>query len=371
MRKIKAVIVTALMCLVLSLGVSTFEAQVQAASPTNVMKAPKAKAGRWVIKSNGYQYRFKHNNKYAKDTWLKIDGEVYCFKSNGYLQTGWKTYKNKKYYFNKQGQLQTGWKKIGKNKYYFSKSTGAATTGKVKIASKYYYFSTKGVMQTGWKKIGKYYYYFKKSNGSMAVNQKIPGSKFYVDEKGRRSTAVSAAKPDKGSGSDTLTEGGSVDIFVGDSRTVGMGNAIGKSSKCIAKIGQGYDWYISTAEPQLKKKLKKDPTATVVINLGVNDVDNYNKYISRYKKLVTSFPKAKIYFMSINPVDSKYDWGGLSCSKMKSCIKKFNAALEKAFPTRYIDCHTYLTKNGFSTKDGIHYTNTTYKKIYNYILEQV
>lgn len=369
MRKLKAMIVTALMCLVLSLGVSTFGTQVQAASPANVMKAPKAKAGRWVIKSKGYRYRFNHNNKYVEDKWLKIDGEIYYFKKDGYLQTGWKTYKNKRYYFNDQGQLYTGWKKIGKSKYYFSKSTGAAATGKVKIASKYYYFSSKGVMQTGWKKIGKYYYYFKKSNGSMAVNQKIPGSKFYVDKNGRRSTAVSAAKPDKDSG--TVSKSGSVDIFVGDSRTVEMGDATGKRSKCIAKVGQGYDWYVSTAEPQLKKKLKKDPTATVVINLGVNDVGNCDQYISRYKKLIRIFPKAKIYFMSINPVDSKYDWGWLSCSQMKSHIKKFNSALKDAFPTRYIDCHTYLTKDGFSTRDGIHYKDTTYKKIYKYILKQV
>lgn len=371
MRKLRAIIVTALMCLVMSLGAGTFGSQVQAASPANVMKAPKAKAGRWVIKPGGYQYRFKHNNKYAKNTWLKIDGHIYYFKDNKYLQTGLKTYRNKRYYFNSQGQLYTGWKKLGKNKFYFSKSTGAAVTGKVKIASKYYYFSSKGIMQTGWQKLGKYYYYFSPSNGSMLVNQKVPGSKFYVDKYGRRSTAVSAAGPNNGQSPAVPAKSGSVDIFVGDSRTVGMGAATGKSSKCIAKIGQGYDWYVSTAEPQLKKKLKKNPAATVVINLGVNDVGNYKNYISRYKKLLQSFPKAKIYFMSINPVDSKYNWGWLSCSQMKSSIKKFNSELKKAFPTRYIDCYTYLTKEGFSTRDGIHYSNATYKRIYTYILKQV
>lgn len=367
MRKLKTVVLMALMCLTLSFGVSAFGMQAQAASPSNVMKAPKAKAGQWVIRKNGYQYRYKSSKKYAKNTWQKIDGHIYYFKSNGYLQTGWKSYRSKRYYFNKQGQLQTGWEKIGKNKYYFSKSTGAAATGKVKIASKYYYFSSKGVMQTGWKRIGKYYYYFKPSNGSMAVNQKI-GS-FYVDKYGRRSSAVSPISSDDVKDNNSTT--GSVDIFVGDSRTVGMGSATGKSSKCIAKVGEGYSWYVSTAEPKLKKKLKANPDATVVINLGVNDVANYRNYINRYKKLVQNYPKAKIYFMSVNPVDSKYNWGWFSCSQMKSSIKKFNSALKKAFPTRYIDCHTYLTKSGFSTVDGIHYTNSTYKKIYKYILTQV
>lgn len=367
MRKLKTVVLMALMCLTLSFGVSAFGMQAQAASPSNVMKAPKAKAGQWVIRKNGYQYRFKSDKKYAKNTWLNIDDHIYYFKSNGYLQTGWKSYKSKRYYFNKQGQLQTGWEKIGDSKYYFSRSTGAAATGKVKIASKYYYFSSKGVMQTGWKKIGSYYYYFEPSNGSMAVNKKI-GS-FYVDNQGRRSAAISAVTPDDSQ--DSMHQTNSVDIFVGDSRTVGMGQATGKSSKCIAKVGEGYNWYVSTAEPKLEKKLKANPTATIVLNLGINDIGNYQNYIKSYKQLIENFPMANIYFMSVNPVDSKYDWGWMSYSKMKTSIKKFNVELKKAFPTRYIDCHTYLTKNGFTTRDGIHYTEDTYKKIYKYILTQV
>lgn len=158
---------------------------------------------------------------------------------------------------------------------------------------------------------------------------------------------------------------------MGDSRTVGLGSAVGISSKCIAKVGEGYDWFLSTGEAALKKKLKANPTATVVFNLGINDVANYNLYITRYKKLMQSYPKAKFYFMSINPIDKKYDWGWFTCSELQSWIKKFNTALKKAFPNQYIDCNTYLTKNKFATVDGLHYTAATYKKIYNYILTQV
>ncbi|MDO4345660.1 MAG: hypothetical protein Q4C50_12770 [Eubacteriales bacterium] len=370
MKKTKAILMIVFMMAVLGFGTVSFETKAEAATLTNVLKAPSAKKGQWVISSKGYRYRYTATKKYAKSAWLKINGNVYYFKSNGYLQTGWKTYKKHKYYFNKNGVLQTGWQTIGGKKYYFWKSGtngGAAATGKVKIASKWYYFSSAGVMKTGWQKIGSYYYYFDKNNGSMAVNKKI--GNFYVDKNGRRKTAVSNAV--KNETSTTAAKTGKVDIFVGDSRTVGMGSATGTSSKCIAKVGEGYSWFVNTAEAQLKKKLKSKPSATVVINLGVNDIGNYNKYITRYKKLIKSYPKAKFYFMSVNPIDSKYNWGYYSCSSMKTRIKTFNNALKKAFPKQYIDCYTYLNSKGFSTVDGIHYNNATYKKIYNYILTQV
>lgn len=368
MKKSRIILVVAFLCMIMSFGTMTPGIHAEAASLTNVMKAPKAKKGQWVLSKNGYRYRYNSTKKYAKKSWLKIDGEVYYFKSNGYLQTGWKTYQKKRYYFDYTGCLVTGWKELNGKKYYFWKVSGDAAVGKVKIAGETYYFSSKGVMQTGWKKIGKYYYYFDPDNGSMATNTTI--GKYKVDSKGRRTTAVSNETTSTNT-SGTTVKSGKVDIFVGDSRTVGMGSATGTSSKCIAKVGEGYSWYISTAEAKLKAKLKKNPKATVVINLGVNDIANYQNYISRYKKLMKAYPKAKIYIMSVNPVDKKYDWGWLSCSSMKSKIKTFNKKMKAAFPNNYIDCYTYLTKKGFSTVDGIHYTTETYKKIYNYILTQV
>lgn len=367
MKKIRFILMMACLLLTLGLGTTITGTKVEAAKLTNVMKAPKAKAGKWVIAAKGYRYRY-NSGKYAKSAWLKIDGEIYYFMSNGYLKTGLAKYNGKRYFFESDGSLATGWQKIGTKRYYFSPKTGAAATGKVKIASKYYYFSTTGEMQTGWKKIGKYYYF--QSNGSMAVNKTV--GKYYVNAQGIRTTAVAGTTnipADKTQTSGKKT--GSVDIFVGDSRTVGLGSAVGISSKCIAKVGEGYSWFVSTGESKLKKMLKANPTATVVFNLGVNDVANYNLYITRYKELMKSYPKAEFYFMSINPIDKKYDWGWFTCSTLQSYIKKFNTAVKSAFPDRYIDCYSYLQKNKFETVDGLHYTTATYKKIYSYVLTQV
>ncbi len=317
MRKFKLGFIMLLMLVLLGIGNTSQATRAEAATLTNVMNAPKIKAGNWVITAKGYRYKFTSTGKYAKSMWRKINGNIYFFKSDGYLKTGFKKYRSHRYYFNKQGVLQTGWIKIN----------GA-------------------------------WYYFKPSNGAMAVNCKV--GNYYVDANGCRKTTSTNTD-------NTTAKTGKVDVWVGDSRTVGLGQAKGISSKCIAQVGAGYSWYKSTALAKLKKKLKSKPRATVVLNFGVNDVANINRYISAYKTLIKKYPKAHIYIMSVNPIDSKYTAGYVSNSK----IKTFNKKMKNAFSTRYIDCYSYLVKKGYSTHDGLHYTASTYKKIYNFVVSKV
>lgn len=337
---------------------------VHAASPENVMKAPKAATGRLVTTKKGVRYYNTKTKTYTKNKWVKIKGKIYYFSANGYAKTGWKTHNKKRYYFDKSGKLMTGWQTIGGKKYYLWKSkenlSGSAATGKVKLSTGWYYFSGTGVMRTGWHKISGSYYYFSPSTGKMAVNTTV--GKYKVDKSGKRVTA----SPGKTTYS-TPEKTGKVDYWVGDSRTVGLGIAMGISNKCIAKVGEGHSWYLTTAEKRLKKALKKNPKATVVLNFGVNDHVNITKYINSYKKLLNAYPNAKIYFMSVNPIDSKYKSGYVSNAKINS----FNKKLKAAFPQRYIDTNSYLKKKGFKTVDGLHYTVATYKKIYNYVLSKV
>ena len=359
MKKSRVFFVIAYLLLAVGFSQTAFATRAQAAKITNVRKAPKAKAGQWVASAKGYRYRYKATGKYAKNEWLKIAGKIYFFKSDGYVKTGFKLYDGKRYYFDKNGVLASGWKTIRGSKYYFSKVNGAAIVGKKKIGKYYYYFDKTGKRKTGWRKISGKYYYFNKSTGRMEVNKKI--GKYYVDKHGRRTTTNPNAN-------------GKVDIFVGDSRTVGMYMSVSElsSSKCIAKENMGYDWFVNEAIPKLKEKLKKKPSATVVVNMGINDIDNCDRYLTQYSKLVKKYPKATFYFMSVNPVDSKYTWGSISYKKMKSKIQTFNKKLKNKFPDHYIDCYTYLTKEKkFKTSDGVHYTSGTYNDIYKYILTQI
>lgn len=357
MKKRKKYVLGLLMCMLLCFACTGVVAM--AASPENVMKSESVGKGKIVKTKKGIRYRNTGTGKYIKSKWVKIKGSIYYFDSKGYAKTGWKTHNGKRYYFSASGKLVTGWKKIGGKKYYIwrhkDKLSGSAATGKVKLSTGWYDFSTKGVMQTGWKKINGSYYYFYPSTGKMAVNTKI--GKYSVDKNGKRKSTSSSGK----------TSSEKVDYWVGDSRTVGLGSALGISSRCIAKVGEGHNWYISTAEKKLKKALKKNPQATVVMNFGVNDHVNITKYINSYKKLMKEYPKAKIYFMSVNPITSKYKAGYITNAK----INAFNKKLKVAFQDRYLDVNAYLKKSGFKTVDGLHYTAATYRKIYNYVVARV
>lgn len=154
-------------------------------------------------------------------------------------------------------------------------------------------------------------------------------------------------------------------IFVGDSRTEGMRDAIGENDKTkfICKIGKGLDWLKNTAYKQLKDICDKYPDYYVVFNFGINDL-GVESYINYYKDTIAKNIKNKIIHMSINPIDSdKAKKAGYQVTT--SDIEAFNKRYKEYAGSAYLDTYTYLKSNGFSASDGIHYNNDTYKKIYN------
>ena len=225
-KKQKKYVLGILMCMILCFLAPGINGQ--AATPENVMQSSKAVSGKLETTSKGVRYYNSRTGKYEKKKWLKVKNNIYYFTSKGYAKTGWKTHNGRKYYFDQKGRLVTSWQKIGKYTYYMWKNkgnlSGSAATGKVQIAKRYYYFSKKGVMETGWKKIAGYYYYFSPQTGQMAVNTTV--GKYKVDSRGRRVSSTSGKK-----------NTGKVDYWVGDSRTVGLGSALGVPPVVCASFG--------------------------------------------------------------------------------------------------------------------------------------
>ena len=143
----------------------------------------------------------------------------------------------------------------------------------------------------------------------------------------------------------------------------------GGNAQYIAKVGEGYNWLMSSGLTKLKKKLDLNPYVKVVFNLGVNDCagSTVQQYISVYQNLIASYPNTKFYMMSVNPVNDKIASSVGYLVKNKQVIA-FNKQLNAAFPSLYIDTYSYLKTNGFGTADGVHYDNETYQAIYDHTI---
>lgn len=170
-------------------------------------------------------------------------------------------------------------------------------------------------------------------------------------------------------------------LFVGDSRTVGMNQALNRSRydleniSFLAQVGKGYSWLAA------KPELTEIPPSIIILNLGVNDLGNLYQYEALYASYArTYWADCPVYIVSVNPCTA-------SCTSVSNArIEAFNASMQawidsynqenasddtETFPIRYIDTYHYLLSQGFSSPDGLHYTAATYEKIYAFIINEI
>ncbi len=129
------------------------------------------------LKINGNWYAFNSAGYWAESGWNAIDGAWYYIEG-GQCQTGWITAPSKpKYYCNASGKMVTGWKKIS-GEWYFFKPDGSMTTGWRKIRGEWYYFNNNGEAVTEWVKSGKAWYYC--IEGKMVTGEQVVDGTTYV-----------------------------------------------------------------------------------------------------------------------------------------------------------------------------------------------
>lgn len=169
--------------------------------------------------------------------------------------------------------------------------------------------------------------------------------------------------------------------FIGDSRTVGMRQALVyhhynlANHAFTARVGKGYSWLSGQTE------LKTVSPSIIVLNLGVNDLGNLNRYQALYAEYAdTCWSECPIYIVSVNPCR-------LPCTSVSNRqIEAFNTSMQqwieeynsectdesiRTYPIRYIDTYSYLISEGYASTDGLHYSADTYQRIYEYILEEI
>lgn len=169
-------------------------------------------------------------------------------------------------------------------------------------------------------------------------------------------------------------------IFVGDSRTCGMYDAIygrgtdeisevvsSKAEKWRAKVGSEIDWFANAGVSYVDAK--GQPGDAIVILMGVNDlaaVHDYAKLIND-KSAEWAARGEKTYFVSVNPVNDQQN-ARSGYTQTNAQIEMFNATIrpELQKDVVYIDTYSVLVDD-LRTYDGLHYEASTYLKIYNMI----
>ena len=154
-------------------------------------------------------------------------------------------------------------------------------------------------------------------------------------------------------------------VFIGDSRTEGLRDAVRDDSVWSCLSSMGYDWMVSTGVPQVEDQIE-DNTAVIIL-MGVNDLYHVNDYISYINSKAAEWGNrgAQTYFVSVGPVQNDP-----YCTNGE--IESFNAAMQANLSgATYIDVYSYLVSEGFSTVDGIHYPDSVSIDIYNYILDHL
>ena len=171
-------------------------------------------------------------------------------------------------------------------------------------------------------------------------------------------------------------------IFVGDSRTLGMRDALRRSSRrdddiFVAKVGEGVRWFSEGGMNEMSDAIEENPDLPVILNLGVNDPLEIDDYIVTYWDCMREHPDTDFYIMSVNPIDEEFLLESETAVEEvldtvnNLNIAKLNLALKKEFDKQYLDCASWLKSDGFDTVDGLHYSTSTYLKVHDFAVNKL
>lgn len=163
-------------------------------------------------------------------------------------------------------------------------------------------------------------------------------------------------------------------IFVGDSRTGQMANAVGGTAAWpgtafVACFGGGVDW-LSTAQAKKDVDQYVTPGSVIILNYGVNDLSRHNDYITTINRYAQDWISkgATVYFASVGPV------GENEYGKRNWAVEYFNNQLNNRMDARIgrLNLYVFLTGSGYTTQaDGLHYDGATYAAMFRFLMQSI
>lgn len=163
-------------------------------------------------------------------------------------------------------------------------------------------------------------------------------------------------------------------IFVGDSRTGQMANAVGGTAAWpgtafVACFGGGVDW-LSTAQAKKDVDQYVTPGSVIILNYGVNDLSRHNDYVAAINRYAQDWISkgATVYFASVGPV------GENEYGKRNWAVEYFNNQLNNRLDARIgrLNLYVFLAGSGYTTQaDGLHYDGATYAAMFRFLMQSI
>lgn len=163
-------------------------------------------------------------------------------------------------------------------------------------------------------------------------------------------------------------------IFVGDSRTGQMANAVGGTAAWpgtafVTCFGGGVDW-LSTAQAKKDVDQYVTPGSVIILNYGVNDLSRHNDYVATINRYAQDWISkgATVYFASVGPV------GENEYGKRNWAVEYFNNQLNNRLDARIgrLNLYVFLTGSGYTTQaDGLHYDGATYAAMFRFLMQSI
>lgn len=163
-------------------------------------------------------------------------------------------------------------------------------------------------------------------------------------------------------------------IFVGDSRTGQMANAVGGTAAWpgtafVACFGGGVDW-LSTAQAKKDVDQYVTPGSVIILNYGVNDLSRHNDYVAAINRYAQDWISkgATVYFASVGPV------GENEYGKRNWAVEYFNNQLNNRLDAGIgrLNLYVFLTGSGYTTQaDGLHYDGATYAAMFQFLMQSI
>lgn len=167
-------------------------------------------------------------------------------------------------------------------------------------------------------------------------------------------------------------------IFIGDSRTVAYKDVVDVDKydfiTFISEISKGYKWLDEVAIEKLNNRFDTtDLSYNVVLNLGINDLHNLDKYIEVYNELAEKNPKHNFFVVSVNKVytDKMVEKGYAPVEN--SQVEEFNSKMKNSLSNKihFIDSYTHFKDKDLESNDGLHYSSKMSGEILDYICDYI